>query len=593
MNKIQITLISILLVCFAGCSKDHLDPSQVGRFRPTPMVNVILDSLGVAEEESPIYEGAEDPRPVDIIAHEDDYVLGSGDVVRISIFELLQEGQPYVNDYVVTESGRISIPEVGVVQASGLTEAQLEEEIRQILSPGILKNPSVTAILLSSQSRVFTILGDGVSTPGRYFIPRYDYRLMDALAEAGSARQFNVSYIYVARRITGSQENLREVIRQPQAARPVNNTRQRQIVKLKSVEPQQTFGKAGLKGKILQQPVILTAEMTTAEELQDLAAPEGMEIKPAEESPVADTGEATVEDIMISQDQNLPADIVEQQPEELAISEELAVPEIPQQPQQNEQTADVDQTPQVADEQPVVEEPAIEPQQQEDEQQTRIEWVFEDGKWIPKQVGNGEAATVQEKPQIAEQQAEQPPQQELPAEFGFDDIGTAGIQARVIKIPADKLFGGDPRYNIVIKPGDTISVRLDVVGEFYVMGNVNNQGIIQLTGRPMTMKMAVAAAGGLGPLAWPKKCEVIRRIGEKKEEIVMVDLEKIANGSQPDFFIKPNDIINVGTHGLSRFMAVLRNAFRATYGFGFVYDRNFADRDFGDDSLPTSFSDVF
>ncbi len=58
----------------------------------------------------------------------------------------------------------------------------------------------------------------------------------------------------------------------------------------------------------------------------------------------------------------------------------------------------------------------------------------------------------------------------------------------------------------------------------------------------------------------------------------MIDLEKIANGTQPDFFIKPNDVINVGTHGLSRWLAVLRNAFRATYGFGFVYDRNFEDR---------------
>jgi hypothetical protein len=26
----------------------------------------------------------------------------------------------------------------------------------------------------------------------------------------------------------------------------------------------------------------------------------------------------------------------------------------------------------------------------------------------------------------------------------------------------------------------------------------------------------------------------------------------------------------------------LRNAFRATYGFGFVYDRNFADADYGE-----------
>ena len=94
------------------------------------------------------------------------------------------------------------------------------------------------------------------------------------------------------------------------------------------------------------------------------------------------------------------------------------------------------------------------------------------------------------------------------------------------------------------------------------------------------MKQAIAAAGGLGPLAWPKRCEVVRRVGQKKEEIVMVDLDKIASGEEPDFFIKPHDLINVGTHATSRWRAILRNAFRATYGFGFVYDRNFADRDF-------------
>ncbi|MHC5075502.1 MAG: polysaccharide biosynthesis/export family protein [Planctomycetota bacterium] len=167
----------------------------------------------------------------------------------------------------------------------------------------------------------------------------------------------------------------------------------------------------------------------------------------------------------------------------------------------------------------------------------------------------------------------------MPEDFDWDEVQAAQEQVRVIEIPADKLLAGDPRYNIVIKPGDTIHVPVDMIGEFYIMGNTNFQGTIRLTGRPMTLKMAVAAAGGLGPLAWPKKCEVTRRISRNKEEIVMVDLDKIAKGQQPDFFIKQNDLINVGTHPTSRWRAVLRNAFRATYGFGFVYDRNFANDD--------------
>ena len=113
------------------------------------------------------------------------------------------------------------------------------------------------------------------------------------------------------------------------------------------------------------------------------------------------------------------------------------------------------------------------------------------------------------------------------------------------------------------------------------MGHVNRPGYFNMTGRPMTLKMAIAAAGGLGPLAWPKRVEVVRRISGDREVIAMLDLDKIASGDLPDVFIKPNDLINVGTHPTSRWRAILRNAFRATYGFGFVYDRNFSDRDFG------------
>ncbi len=114
------------LLFFAGCGNKFFDPTQIGRFRPVPAVNVVLDSLGVAEETPSAWEGAEEPRPIDVMAFETDYVFGSGDFVRISIFELLQEGVPFGNDYVVTETGKISIPDVGVVEAAGLTESKLE-----------------------------------------------------------------------------------------------------------------------------------------------------------------------------------------------------------------------------------------------------------------------------------------------------------------------------------------------------------------------------------------------------------------------------------------------------------------------------------
>jgi polysaccharide export outer membrane protein len=205
-----------------------------------------------------------------------------------------------------------------------------------------------------------------------------------------------------------------------------------------------------------------------------------------------------------------------------------------------------------------------------------MEWTFRDGRWI--RVPKAQPPAVQTPGPARPPEITRPRE---PKRLPLDQEWEQAIQTRLIRIPADKLLAGDPRYNIIIKPGDTIHVPVDIIGEFAIMGNVNRSGYIDITGRPMTLKMAIAAAGGLGPLASPKNVEVIRRIGTAREEIVKVDLDKIATGEQPDFFIKPNDLINVGTDVTARWRAVLRNAFRATYGFGFVYDRNFADIDYG------------
>ncbi len=111
-------MVAALAAGLAGCSNKMLDPGQIGRFRPTPAVNVILDSLGVAEEPAVAWESAEEPRPEDIHAVRTDYVLQPGDVIRVSIFELLQEGVALVNDFMITESGKVSIPELGPIQAA-------------------------------------------------------------------------------------------------------------------------------------------------------------------------------------------------------------------------------------------------------------------------------------------------------------------------------------------------------------------------------------------------------------------------------------------------------------------------------------------
>lgn len=160
--------------------------------------------------------------------------------------------------------------------------------------------------------------------------------------------------------------------------------------------------------------------------------------------------------------------------------------------------------------------------------------------------------------------------------FGWKKTAS-GQGGRIIAIDLSKLSAGDPRMNIVIRDNDIINIPLLEQGEFYVMGEVLRPGVYSLTGRQVTVKMAVAAAGNLAPLAWPENSILIRRIGNNQEQMIPLNIESIFLGKNPDIFLKPNDVIAVGTSVISPFYAVLRNAFRLTYGFGFIYDRNFAD----------------
>ncbi|MCD4824681.1 MAG: SLBB domain-containing protein [Phycisphaerae bacterium] len=231
-------------------------------------------------------------------------------------------------------------------------------------------------------------------------------------------------------------------------------------------------------------------------------------------------------------------------------------------------------------------------------------WVYRNGKWVKEAVAAtavpkaATAATVV--PKVAPPVPARPrkPVVELPAikmpdtkalpqlaprgkaksddPFGWGKIAKEDL-VRVIAINRKQLEQGDYRMNIVIRENDIIQIPSLEIGEFYIMGEVLRPGVYSLTGRKITIKMAVAAAGNLGPLAWPANSVLIRRIGKNQEQIIPINIDKILRGTDPDIYLKANDVIAVGTHVVSSFLAVIRNAFRMTYGFGFIYDRNFAD----------------
>ncbi|HYE20712.1 MAG TPA: hypothetical protein VEA69_19860, partial [Tepidisphaeraceae bacterium] len=159
--------------------------------------------------------------------------------------------------------------------------------------------------------------------------------------------------------------------------------------------------------------------------------------------------------------------------------------------------------------------------------------------------------------------------------FQFDDP-QMDADTEIIRVPYGRLRKGDLQYNIVIRPNDTIDVPSPTVGEYYMGGHVGRPGVYSLTGRDITLKQAIISAGMIDPLGWPERTEVIRRIGKDKEIFVRVNLPQVFAGELPDIFLRPYDVVNVGSNAVAPFLAALRGAFRFTYGFGFIYDRNYS-----------------
>jgi len=126
------------------------------------------------------------------------------------------------------------------------------------------------------------------------------------------------------------------------------------------------------------------------------------------------------------------------------------------------------------------------------------------------------------------------------------DLESAFVLRGNKAIPVDfaKLIKrGDISHNLKLEPGDTIVVPIaDVV---YVQGEVKNPGPIKFT-KDLTILTAIAQAGGLTPLAAPKRVTVLRVDSSKKLTIqanvndMMSEPEKVT-----DLALKPNDIITI------------------------------------------------
>jgi polysaccharide biosynthesis/export protein len=117
--------------------------------------------------------------PAALPAATGDYEVGPGDVIEVSV---------YGNDDLsriptVQTNGSISLPLIGEVQVAGLTVAEVQRKITNLLEKDYLVKPQVEVKVREYQSQYVSIVGE-VNTPGRKPI-RGRMRLIEALIESG------------------------------------------------------------------------------------------------------------------------------------------------------------------------------------------------------------------------------------------------------------------------------------------------------------------------------------------------------------------------------------------------------------------------
>ena len=516
----------------AGCQ----DPEGIGRFRATPVTNIILDELGVVDEAPAVYAGAREVRPEDLQVEETEYVIGPGDVLDITIFELYVAGQEWMGRKQVSETGRLTLPEVGTFRAAGQTEGELAETLRKLLSPRILKEPTVTVVVSGARKKVYSVSG-AVAYPGAFELTQGDFRILRALAAAGGIPQENSDYAYVVRTVElqaggapeGPAEDSGATFPWPDGPAPWG-----------AALPETPGQVKGPPKEALAQP----------------SAP------PAQPQPAGGPPEET------------PDQRREELLESISPLSEMAYPV-----ELGQAARDIGAVGKGAD---LLAAAASETEADQPTGGPRLRARREGGRFVLEPTGGGVSEPE------APAKVPEPTGPELPAGLptppgagtGWSPWGAGAPVQEVVRVNLKHLRGGDWTQNIVIRAGDDIQVPLNATGIFSVMGQVARPGAYNLAGERLTVKQAIAAAGPLAATAWLSRCEIIRRVGGNREVTHMVNLEKLFAGAAPDIFLKPNDIVNVGTHPVARFVAVARQSFRTTYGFGFVYDRNFADKDF-------------
>ena len=135
-----------------------------------------------------------------------DFPIGPGDVIEIAV--------PGVEDLKdrtvrVSGSGQIELPLVGIIEASGQTEAGLRDKLRGALNK-YMYDPQVDVFVKEYHSRQVAVVG-AVKTPGLVMLTGSGETILDVITQAGGMTPEAADEIVILPEVKGSREKLEQI----------------------------------------------------------------------------------------------------------------------------------------------------------------------------------------------------------------------------------------------------------------------------------------------------------------------------------------------------------------------------------------------
>lgn len=120
-----------------------------------------------------------------------------------------------------------------------------------------------------------------------------------------------------------------------------------------------------------------------------------------------------------------------------------------------------------------------------------------------------------------------------------------GVTEEMIEVKFQELYDGThPEMNLKLRGGDVLYVPERPTNYIFVVGDVLGPGAVEIPyGQNLLASQAVAKAGGPMKTAKMSKGMLMRYNEEGEREELALDFKSILVGREPDFPLKPNDII--------------------------------------------------